>query len=326
VRATVLWLLLLFVLSSSAFADFINLDELSASQTPASLDRVKLASVSIGGCVGTLISNDGYLITALHCVTGFPIFDSVRESEFGTILFRVDLAKVRLHLAVDGQVGPPTKPVSPNQLVEKAKIIAAGRGFFSSSLDNLADYKKDPKKFQRLMDAGYGIPEDWAIVKIDRANASCVKTNSSPLQLGQPVWSVNFSTREKSVSDQKSSQYFSSGIVTRGIEDSVAFQNWLKVQRGSLDQTASIYKSVMNRPGSYAATVDAIPGSSGSGLLNSAGELVGVISDAEWFNENGYAAAVPGSTQGATLESILPKIREQLSPEEFGKIFNCLIE
>jgi hypothetical protein len=322
IRSAIALLFLALAFLSAAFADFINLDDLPQAQAPQSLERAKLASVSIGGCMGTFISNDGYMMTALHCVTAFPIFEDVPEKEFQTDLLRTDPAKLRLHPTIAGQIGAPTQPARAGQALEKARIVAAGKGFFSTSLDNFADFKKDSRKYQSLMAAGYGIPQDWAILKVERTNAVCVKTNPSALLPGQSVWSVNFSTREKgSAKDGRSLQFFSSGRVTRGIQDSSAFESWSQTQ--SSQRAVALYQSVMNRPGSYASTVDAIPGSSGSGLLNADGELVGVISDAEWLGQDGYAYPVTGSTQGATLQSILPQIQEQLSAQEFAEVFNC---
>lgn len=311
-------------LTSAAYANFINLDSVDSNKLPHNIEKLKKANIWLGNCSGTYIGKKGYILTALHCVKSksawtypyliqniftFAFLDQQKLSEEPKYSYQV------------GYEGPYGKDGVPMQV----KVVAAGKGFHvSSNYINLL--KAEPGVREKFLDNEKSGSQDWAILKIEIENAPCVNIRATQLAPSEPVLSIGYRSREDLVATlhRQSRMYFSSGVVTNGILDNVAFQTWIQKtpQSSKKLEFTEFFLKLTTHPSVFFSTLDGLPGSSGQGIFDHDGNLVGVARAIMKFDSNILEYYVPGTLQSIIVASIIEHLNEINHPE-INDIFEC---
>ncbi len=290
-----------------ASADLYRLDKVPANLKPPTFDRGRAAALEIRadgdefGCSATIISNQGHVLTALHCLpqcVKLTEGKSVKNFRFTMPdhqQVRSGKANCKLPFAQEGrELGS-----LPSQ------VVAAGAGYvFAVDIENLKkELDKNPDRrvaFSRLIEAGVGITGDYAILRVPSlAGRTCAKTSGRTAAVNESVWNIGYpSTRTGAT--------FSAGRVTYapvGKVDSTVTSG----QQGST--------LVMRRTGALITSIEAHAGSSGSGIVSYHGDLVGVL--------NAAGSKAGSSSYGSSISYVVSTATANYGSAVVANAFNC---
>lgn len=309
--------------ATSSESEFVSPRSVPEMDQPKNYDKALSAAVMIGNeCSGVYISNSGHILTAFHCVANMIESGIERNMipEFRTpIVSRNDKplkSYARWAIGENGKHAPIDQDLFGN-------VIAIGSGYYHS-LNHYTAVKKNASLFEDWMKKDYGPPGDFAILKVEKTGTPCVKISNKNANVGEKVFSLGFPGDRIPDSPNGELWAFSKGQITRGIEDNFGFASLIsKVPEEKRLPIVSFFKRVMDRPGTFAATVDINSGSSGSPVLNFDGELVGIINAAELFGLDDSVQYFPGVTQGVTISKIRDEFTIFLGERGFKEAFNC---
>lgn len=295
-------------------ADFFRPNEVPTSLKPSGFNQGRAAALMIAtserGCSATIISRDGHIATALHCIRSCMSFNKVSSLK-GFKAVAPDMravqggkANCRLEISQEGR--------SLGNV--KAQIVAVGAGYVEETkIDDLrkaVDRKPETKQaFSSLMSAGVGIPGDYAILKVPNlANRTCVRVASEPLR-GTRIWNIAYPAQTSRAGGRGTPgniAVFSSGAVTRG-----SINHASELVTDGRDAAARLTA----RPGIVISSVDSNEGSSGSALLNEAGDIVAIL------NSMGKDAGAP--RYSVTLERVRAEVSSRFGSNVAAAAFNC---
>lgn len=290
-----------------AFADLHRLDKVPANIKPATFDRGRAAALEIRadgddlGCSATIISNQGHVLTALHCLP-----QCVRLTEGKSVKsFRFTVPD---HQQVKGGKANCKLPFAQEgkKLGNLAsQVVAAGAGYvFAVDIENLKkELDKKPERraaFSQLIQAGVGIPGDYAILRVPGlAGRTCANTSSRTATVNESVWNIGYPSN-------RSGAAFSAG---KAIYSPVGNVD-LTVISGQQASTL-----VMRRTGAIITSIEAHTGSSGSGIISYQGDLVGVL--------NAAGTKSGSSSFGSGIAYIVSTATENYGSAVVANAFNC---
>lgn len=278
-------------LPTIALADFYRLSSVPASLMPAGFDRVRAAALQIRpysgelGCSATIISNAGHVLTALHCLDRCVEFEKVK----GINNFRALVPSKQQILAGKAACSVPFYQENRGLGNLNARIVAAGPGYvFATDPGNLRkELDKYPERrpvFSQLIEAGIGIPGDFAILYVPSlANRVCAKTSAKAARLNERVWNIAYP------GSFEDTAVFSHGLVTYSAVSKVSSQ----VSSGS--QAAAL---LTQRNGMFVSSIGGNDGSSGSSIHSYQGDLVGVLNAA---GSKRYASRIDNIINSASV-------------------------
>ncbi len=248
-------------------------------------------------CSGTVISPDGYLLTAFHCVASCltnPIKDKVVLLPSGQAANGFELSRSPKNIC---DFGPK---------LGKAEFVASGTlrmiettEFRKIALSNLQD------AFE-LKNLGYTAPAgrgDFAILKLQNvSNLACAKIASHAPFENQKIWSFSFPVFERDVKSKKGEAYYTEGVVKSAFFESSDFNS-----------------KIYDDPAMFWSTTDAEGGSSGAAVFTDSDEILGIfVSSVK--PQNSYRE---GSTKNISIKAILKTLEGQLGKEKVESIFSC---
>lgn len=286
-----------------AAADYYKLRKVPAHLKPPSFDRGRAAALeipSVGGefgCSATVISNQGHVLTALHCLpqcVKFKEGKSVKNFRFTVPdhdQVRAGKANCRLPFAHEGKsLGD-----------ELSQIVAVGAGYvYAVDFENLEEELKEHTErqaiFSQLIESGVGITGDYAILRVPGlAGRTCVKTSGRGALISETVWNIGYPSK-------RSGAAFSAGKVIYAPVGKV------DAKVTSAEQARSL---VTRRTGAVISTIEAHKGSSGSGMISYGGDLVGVLN------------AAAGSSFGASIAYVISTATANYGSSVVANAFNC---
>jgi len=238
-------------------------DNINTSELGLGIYQIAFANIG-AGCTGTLISPQGHVLTARHCVEStISIAETMRSSWAPQLTTPFETSKegkvtstsynlpqiynmLELPIKIDGQVTDAT-------------IFATGPG----ELDpRFPIGLKDPtaiKMHNEMTEKGYSDGGDFVVVQIPKlAGQRCYRLNLDPVSVGAPVKNIAFSelTQEHGT-------------------------DWPKIENASVilssSEKGSQLGSMYYPTGSFVTNGQGEHGNSGSAGLNAKNEIVGVL-------------------------------------------------
>ena len=268
-----------------------------------------------GGCTGTRISKDGYILTARHCFNGCLISGGFVDAynlfpEYGwrsPKLYQLHQEAVCL-TTIDG-------------VAKKIKIVAIGPGFMTPmEQGSLNLYDKD--LYLDFLQKSYLHNGDFAIIKEDVEGQSCRKVNWSSALDGEKVsfsgYPIQSSGRPCGRDSDGKSLLKGEGLVPSSSLDSSCVDSSLS----NLDKLITRF----DREDIMLSTVDNLPGASGSSLLNSSGEIVALINSQYRSGIDVESTYCSGTTVSIPTDHILRLLKETGFRRRVDEFFSCSIE
>jgi hypothetical protein len=303
----------------------LAIDDLEAAEQPqgfkALQEAVKKIEISAsrtdtsGQCTATVISPDGYILTALHCLDLCLEIQTVDWPEASHMqLIKTDQNR-NLHRSCDVTLN--------GGHTHRAEVIALGRGHIRN-YDARVGLKRNGAKFLSWINEGYGLSSDYVILKLSgESDMACAKISSKGLHSGDSVWTETYPAPIRRIDGSVSPRgemLYSNGSIT-----SLGHPGACKGKVGSAENFSSL--------GIWSGNLFIGPGSSGSPLFNSGGELAGMITDkTSLSNSAGCQPVSSGSTNGIydgglangiLLQKIIQNIRNDFGAEVVKQAFNC---
>ncbi|HLE01315.1 MAG TPA: serine protease [Bdellovibrionota bacterium] len=304
---------------SLATADegFYNWTELKPENTPANADRLARASIFITPhCSGVVISPDGYVLTALHCVEScFSKLDGTLDQ--GLAAVEQDDEPRPFYYIFSVQNQRPEKVVcsklsSPGLGLSNPRLVATGRGYA------YFDDSKAMQFSQSLFDRFVSTQDDFALLKFEtELPLTCVKPASRPASTGDRIWAIGYpraTTRSNGHGSDGKSQLVSYGTVYDGLEHNTAYR--------SLPPAVYARLREFNGTQNIISGMDIFIGNSGSMAANESGELVGInVAGAVLELDEARRRYFDGSAVTLRIEHIqseLQRVAPGLGKEAFG--------
>jgi V8-like Glu-specific endopeptidase len=262
-------------------------------------------------CGATFISNDGYVLTALHCLENCSVEKT--QTHGAITIMSSDLEAIKAG-RVTCNVDPST--YNKSMFTVSSPIVAAGLGTITAiNSKAMAESTQESQNLATLIAQGYTDSEDYAILKLPIANHGCLQV-ASPYP-SENVWSISWpveTSRDGSDNAPGGQPVFTSGIIT-----SILSTTPLK----SAGQT----QSSPRYDGNFMTTVDAVYGSSGSGILNSEGRLVGMTArvglPADPKRRDILYFENPGLTHAISIDKIRSEMRKRYGAALVNEVFSC---
>jgi hypothetical protein len=312
----------------------------------SSLGFAALGLSQVGRCSGTIISPDGYIISARHCFDRcfdeqYALSESTSQPE-GNQIQRVNRSKL-----------PLTCQIGFNGAIQDVTVVATGDCKLGEPQQVGSKTSNENLELRR---GGCGSNGDFTIFKVDgQPPLKCSPACARSLGPGEDVWGVGFPSethRGDGHDSNGKSKYVSAGQVNCGLRDNEDFKSLLAGQPISalISQFRDIAEKIkLNRPqagadeiylsllkfiartdgektGIIPSSTDFAPGSSGGGLFDDQGCLIGVnvsVDDYLQNSEHSKARKVQGGANSISIARVQEILRSQTASESFRTYFNC---
>lgn len=327
----------LVIISAPTYARFDNVDELQRPWSQIAEDNkysvIKFTAGS-GRCTGTVISDQGHVLTAAHCFQ-----DCLkREGLYKAVNISIDGAQSKYWVATLTHDRPIHCTVRYKNLTYgldefitetvELQAISPGRvllNYSDSDIDDLVDFEKATGKLSQLRDENIGrISGDYLVFSATGTPRACVATAgttpteyASLMSLSYPSFTVG---RNEGVNTNGRDLYASVGQKnSNGVLDSnSAYIEKITAQHGIHD-VSQIY----NNHAIIWSDIDSRSGASGAPVFNRLSELSAVVI----YNAcDAYHAVREGcrnSTASLSVQSIKSSIQRRYGPELAQSVFNC---
>ncbi len=229
-----------------------------------------------GRCSANVISDAGHVLTARHCLmrclVASGVFEFRKDSGFFLQFLKPErLGVANCELELDGKV-------------RTATVIATAPGFLSQ-MEERGFRAINPERYDELVALGFTSRGDFVILEVpELAGRPCRPLARELPRAGEPVASASFpsaTTRPDGANSDGVAKYRTAGRVTSGIADNACLQEWAKTAApAEYDRRLKSLRENFDEPGSFMTDTDAVPGSSGSGIWNERGEIVGILTNA----------------------------------------------
>lgn len=286
----------------------IPIANLPLNERPSNYETAIKGSKSFeDSCTGVAVSNDGYILTAKHCLCA-ELINHHLSQELATAngarwcqnSNQIPNAPIREGKWGDGVITPRLKGISDTQ----PTVVAVGKRAYIT-WENSENFFANNSEMVLLDD-------DWAILKYKVSEPiNCVRVSKKDPKVGDSVWAIGVPGYVENEKNIDRSFYVSRGRAITSRTQLQAFAPFfLKSPRhvlGSEDPKRQ-----------FLSTTILLPGYSGSGLFNDQGELLAInTSTLELKNKIDLGA---GSTR---IDYIQKEVDRLLGAQRTQEIFNC---
>lgn len=307
------------VLAAEALSsEFQDLETVDAAHRPAIFDKVRGATFQLDGkCTATFVSNDGYVMTAMHCLNGLVDREYLEDMKFVLYTSNKEAIghKYMVNISFEGK-----------QSEVRATLIETGKGFVDQ-INPIYAFTKNSEKYLDIMEEKYYAAEDYAILKLDLENTPCLPVASKPAAVGDFVWSIAYPARFSAIKGRPlwtgKSAAFTSGRVTNGLLENASLAERLKGTSPEYQQAYLSVEGATLNEDNLTASVDALAGASGGALLNGDGEIVGIYAISQPLTGSAWDGYISGASVFANAQAAVQKLKASLGEEQVAKIFSC---
>ncbi len=262
-------------------------------------------------CTGTFTSNNGYVATALHCISQCLIAQGFLES------FKEDRPKYEVEKAQSPIPARTRCTLIYDGYTYDADVVLVGKGYSFFDPAAIDSYDSEAKEMFNNLN------QDFAILKLPLTQTSCLQ-RAAPAVAGAQVWQVGYpknSQRSKCENSGGGEKFISFGKVYGSHTENPQLNGRIK----SLSSTVSSYLiNYFLKPSLILTNVDTLSGNSGSPLLDSLGNFIGVTSTLLVYDSISQASEyVEPLVLHVSTESIFEKAQKDLGDKKANEIFSC---
>jgi hypothetical protein len=269
---------------------------------------VKLESEEGSICTGSFVSNDGYMLTAGHCLqTCLKDLSGTKNLNSGN-LYDINLYDQSL---LKGSVCE----LRVKQLgFKRAKIVFIGSGTAGFEDDHIDGISKEVRsKLSHLL--------DFALIKFEtKTKTKCLNVATDKIMKGDEVMSIGHPGRadRKANSSNGISKYFGFGEISDSLMD-----NELYKEKGFSTEKILMLEEAYNLDHYFVTSADLVPGYSGGPTLNLKGEIIGVNTNVASFIDytERYVANSAIILRATTIQKELEKF---FVPDQMKSFFSCV--
>ncbi len=282
------------------------------SEAVASSEFVKIET-QFGHCTGTRISDHGHILTARHCFNACLIQSGQLEDE--PIYPEEGWRSPKLYHVLE------ERPVYCDMSLEgknvRAEVVATSRAFMVPSEQSSLSFLS-PEMYQEFLEKSYFQSGDFAILKLQaESSARCLRISSLASSLGDAVHYYGYPGASRGGRPEGRESLgdrilMGQGLITPSILDNPCVVGDEIKLRDRYDREELILSSV-----------DILPGASGASLLNSSGEIIGLLNSSYSNGLEMYERYCPGSAVAISIESLVLDLRTRFSREDVTQFFNC---
>lgn len=293
---------------------------------PQNFERAARASVRLpagGTCSAVILSNDGYVATALHCIQ--DCLKDAWDYKPDVKLSRFVSDGVYKVLGIHEQSAPRMDCPAmhgPDYWIwdyglSDAKVVWIGSGMLNNNESRLADIPAD--EFAKIKN----LNEDVVILKYNHretASLPCVPTVKEVVPAGKPVWAIGFPVRGPGFEQSGYNEFVSLGRVRASIEEDPILQNYaVQIVPDKVQTFWNYQKELWNKESMLLTSVDTAFGNSGGMIIDQRGELAAIL-----FTIMKSAPQYNASTVvGVSLPYIKRQMREALGEAAVAEVFKC---
>ena len=311
---------ILIIFNSQAFAAFYNSDQLP--NKPQKLENALAATFRLNvddsenHCTAFSISNDGYVLTDLHCLktcfqnsVDFYSDDYYKKSEIpGTF----SLWEVKSNYPKN-QICHNYTSFDNNKYFTEPTIVTLGKGkgaFEEKELRNI------PKAiFNKIIK----LSEDYAILKYDQViDQPCIKISQTEKVTDENLWMIGYprkSNRQDGFDSDGVHQYISEGLHRKSVQEDPYLKTiFTKAKEWNLESSMYDQKRFL------LSNLDTLGGNSGGPIINAKGELVALLFANIMANTEKYEKS---TAIGLKSDEIYKSVLKKLGHKKTIEIFNC---
>lgn len=296
--------------------------------TPKNYERAVQASVRIGAagetCSAALISKDGYVATAIHCIEKCikPVwgYNPAINVEWPSLKNVFD--GVRVLEQMPARLQCPDYITSNFYIwdhhLNNARLVWMGRGYITNDEKELV--RLSPTAFAPLKD----LSEDLAILKYDfesePRDLPCVPVVDKAPAAGAPVWALGYPVRGPGYDYNGYKEYASLGRVRASIDEDPILRGYAReIAPKDVGVFWDYQRALWQKDGVLLTTLQAAHGNSGGMIVDENGSLAAIL-----FSIIKSGASYNGSTVlGVSLPAARENIRRALGDDKAAEIFNC---
>jgi hypothetical protein len=289
--------------------------KLPAQLRPAGYDAAVAASVQIDiddgtwTCSASVISPDGYVLTALHCMDEClkrnHLYEKIPDSIYSGN-FR-------------------SKKAAPNVLCKGHRIPELGTGDLRLVEVGNGYVVQSPEQLLELTSAEAGKRRagktDWAILKAELPQpAPCVPISRKALTAGQPVWVLGFPSRTSRPGGRNSDgkhEHVTYGAVSADYSGNDWVGQWSAAER-------EIFWWWHQSPYEFVSSADSFWGNSGGMVIDSEGKQVGVqVKLVLGGPEDLKTAYVGDNTVATRTAAVYGALAKKYGKDTADRVFSC---
>lgn len=306
-KSTTLFLTLLFLLHLPTRAHPFQPAEVHDLESVVLIEGL---SSGDGRCSGVVISNQGHILTARHCLQKCMfqqgLFQNISEQSATEyqVTNKDKLGQLACEVSIDGQM---------NSVILEATSPGLITRFNSASLQAL-----NPSLFKKLVSEGFTSRGDFLVLRPAHPlkGKKCRALASSDAAVGADVVTIGYpgaTARTSGFNSDGVHATKSEGQISSGIEENLCLSE--------LSNRDSILMQIgirFNEDTAVMSTVDAVAGASGSPLFDGqSGDVLGVliqVYDHSWYTKNEGDSPIhrycEGSTKTLRIKQILNLIAQ----------------
>ncbi len=315
-----LLIVIITFLGPTTYAAFYNVDQLPIK--PQNLENALSSTFylnvddSDNHCTAFAISNDGYVLTNLHCLRS--CFDN------GSEYYSEDYYKKTENTGVfnlwevksnypKNQICRNYTAFDNNKYFTEPRIVTLGAGKGAFEEKELA---KIPKAiFNKIVK----ISEDYAILKYDQViDQPCIKISKTKKIQNENLWLVGYpkkSNRQDGFDSDGIHQYISTGLRRQSIKQDPYLKTiFTTTKEWNLESSMYDQKRFM------LSDLDTLGGNSGGPIIDAKGELVAVLFASVMANTEKYEQS---TAIGLKVDEIYKSVLKKLGLKKTQEIFNC---
>ncbi|MFA6093563.1 MAG: serine protease [Elusimicrobiota bacterium] len=295
-------------------------------ERPAEFERAYDATVRLvisessglkSSCSSAFISQDGYILTNLHCIE--PCLEQEGWFQDGRASLEEGAVYKIVRIRKDSRAPQSLFCEDVSFSVGDNRLIGAHVVLLGAGRSDGLDRKIDEAPASALKGLRANIAEDFALLKFDLPQASaCLPVSPAAPAAGQALWIIGYpqeTYRNDGYDSDGIRKLITLGIVRKSIREDPYLQSRM-LDKGSWLRLSRIYSN----PHLLMSGLDAVSGNSGGPLVDASGRLAGIHWGTIAYSRD---TQVESTALGVRIEHIVASVQAALGKDKAAGIFSC---